>query len=131
SGETVVRKLTLLGATVSMCDSTLDVVSRHPERFTVTALAAHSNAAKLAELCRRYRPAYAALSDRDAAVQLTRQLAREGIATRVLAGDEGLCQVASLPEVDTVLAAIVGAAGLAPTLAGGPARKRLFVATKQ
>ena len=65
---TPMRKLTLLGATGSIGDSTLDVVARHPERFTVIALAAHSNAAKLADLCRRFRPAYAALSDRDAAL---------------------------------------------------------------
>ena len=125
------RKLTLLGATGSIGDSTLDVVSRHPERFTVTALAARSNAAKLAELCRRHRPAYAALSDRAAALQLTRQLASEGIATHVLAGDEGLCEVASLPGVDTVLAAIVGAAGLAPTLAAARTGKRVLLANKE
>ena len=125
------RKQTLLGATGSIGDSTLDVVSRHPERFTVTALAARSNAAKLAELCRRHRPAYAALSDRAAALQLTRQLASEGIATHVLAGDEGLCEVASLPGVDTVLAAIVGAAGLAPTLAAARTGKRVLLANKE
>jgi 1-deoxy-D-xylulose-5-phosphate reductoisomerase len=125
------RRLALLGATGSIGDSTLDVVARHPERFTVTALAAHSNAAKLAELCRRFRPAYAALSDRNAALQLQKQLAREGVSTRVLAGEEGLSEVAALPEVDTVLAAIVGAAGLAPTLAAVRAGKRILLANKE
>jgi 1-deoxy-D-xylulose-5-phosphate reductoisomerase len=125
------KTLTLLGATGSIGDSTLDVVARHPERFTVAALAAHSNAPKLAELCRRFRPAYAALSDRAAALQLERLLAREGVPTCVLAGEEGLCQVASLPEVDTVLAAIVGAAGLAPTLAAARAGKRILLANKE
>jgi 1-deoxy-D-xylulose-5-phosphate reductoisomerase len=128
---TPVRKLTLLGATGSIGDSTLDVVARHPGRFTVTALAAHSNAAKLADLCRRFRPVYAALSDRDAASQLQRELAREGVPTRVLAGAAGLAEVASLPEVDTVLAAIVGAAGLAPTLAAVRAGKRILLANKE
>jgi 1-deoxy-D-xylulose-5-phosphate reductoisomerase len=126
-----VRNLTLLGATGSIGDSTLEVVARQPERFTVTALGAHSNAAKLAELCRRFRPAYAALSDGDAALHLARQLAAEGLPTRVLAGEEGLCQIASLPEVDTVLAAIVGAAGLAPTLAAVRAGKRILLANKE
>ena len=118
------RRLTLLGATGSIGDSTLDVVARHPDRFVVTALAAHSNADKLAELCRRFRPAYAALSERDAAAALQRQLAADGLSTRVLAGPEGLAEVAALPEVDTVLAAIVGAAGLAPTLAAARAGLR-------
>ena len=128
----LIRKLTLLGATGSIGDSTLDVVARHPERFTVTALAAHSNAVKLADLCRRFRPAYAALSDpRRRARSCSEQLAREGVPTRVLAGAEGLAEVASLPEVDTVLAAIVGAAGLAPTLAAVRAGKRILLANKE
>ncbi|MEO8753685.1 MAG: 1-deoxy-D-xylulose-5-phosphate reductoisomerase [Casimicrobiaceae bacterium] len=125
------RNLALLGATGSIGASTLDVVARHPERFTVTALAAHSNAAKLADLCRRFRPAYAALSDHGAALEVSRQLARDGVPTRVLAGEEGLCAVAALPEVDTVLAAIVGAAGLAPTLAAARAGKRILLANKE
>jgi 1-deoxy-D-xylulose-5-phosphate reductoisomerase len=125
------KHITLLGATGSIGDSTLDVIARHPGRFTVTALAAHSNAAKLADLCRRFRPPYAALSDPDAARALQQQLATEGIATRVLAGAEGLSQVAALPEVDTVLAAIVGAAGLPPTLAAARAGKRILLANKE
>ena len=125
------RSLTLLGATGSIGDSTLDVVARHRERFTVTALAAHSNADKLGGLCRRFRPRYAALGDADAALALQRELARDGVRTEVLAGPDGLAAVASLPEVDTVLAAIVGAAGLVPTLAAARAGKRILLANKE
>jgi len=125
------KNITLLGATGSIGDSTLDVIARHPDRFNVTALAAHSNAAKLASLCRRFRPRYAALVDPAAAQALARDLARDGIATEVLAGTDGLCAVASLPEADTVLAAIVGAAGLASTLAAASAGKRILLANKE
>ncbi|MCC7326885.1 MAG: 1-deoxy-D-xylulose-5-phosphate reductoisomerase [Burkholderiales bacterium] len=125
------RHLTLLGATGSIGDSTLDVVARHPDRFTVTALAAHSNAVKLGDLCRRFRPRYAVLSAPDAALALQREFERDGVGTRVLAGPEGLAEVATLPEVDTVLAAIVGAAGLPPTLAAARAGKRILLANKE
>jgi len=125
------RTLTLLGATGSVGDSTLDVVARHPDRFTVAALAAHRNDAKLLALCRRFRPSVAALHDADAALALARALAAESIPTRVVAGAEGLAEVASLPEVDTVLAAIVGAAGLPATLAAARAGKRILLANKE
>ncbi|MFO1396940.1 MAG: 1-deoxy-D-xylulose-5-phosphate reductoisomerase [Burkholderiales bacterium] len=125
------RRVTLLGATGSIGDSTLDVIARHPDRFAVEALAAHSNAGKLAQLCRRFRPRFAALSDVDAARELEASLAREGLATRVLAGPAGLAEVAALPEADTVLAAIVGAAGLVPTLAAARAGKRILLANKE
>ena len=105
------RTLTLLGATGSIGDSTLDVVARHPDRFTVAALAAQRNHAKLLTLCRRFRPHVAALHDADAAQALARALAAECIPTRVVAGNAGLVEVASLPEVDTVLAAIVVSGG--------------------
>ncbi len=125
------RGLTLLGATGSIGASTLDVVARHPDRFAVVALAAHSNADKLAVLCRQFRPAYAALVDADAAWALQRALAKDGGTTRVLTGVAGLAEVAALPEVDTVLAAIVGAAGLHPTLAAARAGKRILLANKE
>jgi 1-deoxy-D-xylulose-5-phosphate reductoisomerase len=126
-----VRRLTLLGATGSIGDSTLDVVARHPDRFEVVALAAHSSAAKLRELCRRFRPRYAALRDDGAAHELRAMLRGDGVATEVLGGADALVAVASLPEADTVLAAIVGAAGLAPTLAAARAGKRLLLANKE
>ncbi len=85
------RNVTLLGATGSIGDSTLDVIARHPDRFTVAALAAHRNWRKLAQLCRRFRPPYAALLDVPAAQALESALAAEGLPTRVLAGPGGPC----------------------------------------
>src|SRR5690348_3283031 len=125
------RTLTLLGATGSIGDSTLDVVARHPERFVVAALAAHRNHEKLLTLCRRFRPRVAALADADAARALSRALATESIPTRVVAGADGLVEVATLPDVDTVLAAIVGAVGLPATLAAARAGKRILLANKE
>ena len=125
------RRVSLLGATGSIGDSALDVVARHPQRYAVVALAAHRNAAKLAALCRRFRPALAALLDADAARALERDLAGEGLPTRVLAGPAGLIEAARCAEADTVLAAIVGAAGLEPTIAAARAGKRLLVANKE
>ncbi len=125
------KRVTLLGATGSIGESALDVIARHPQRFAVAALAAHSNAEKLADLCRRHRPPYAAMADRGAARDLAQRLAADAVGTRVLAGPEGLAEVAALPEADTVLAAIVGAAGLAPTLAAARAGKRILLANKE
>ncbi|HSC22587.1 MAG TPA: 1-deoxy-D-xylulose-5-phosphate reductoisomerase [Casimicrobiaceae bacterium] len=125
------RRLTLLGATGSVGDSTLDVVARHPERFAIAALAAHRNHAKLLTLCRRFRPPIAALADVEAARALARALASESIPTRVVEGPEGLLEAATLPDVDTVLAAIVGAVGLPATLAAARAGKRILLANKE
>ena len=125
------NRITLLGATGSIGDSTLDVIARHPDRFEVVALAANSNAAKLRELCHRFRPRYAALCDERAADELRKALRADAIATEVLGGVDALVMVASLPEADTVLAAIVGAAGLAPTLAAARAGKRILLANKE
>jgi 1-deoxy-D-xylulose-5-phosphate reductoisomerase len=127
----MMRRVALLGATGSIGDSALDVIARHPDRFVVTALAAHRNAAKLAALCRRFRPTTAALLDVEAARALAVDLARDNLPTRVLVGPEGLAEAASLDEVDTVLAAIVGAAGLSPTLAAARAGKRILLANKE
>jgi 1-deoxy-D-xylulose-5-phosphate reductoisomerase len=127
----MMRRVALLGATGSIGDSALDVIARHPERFTVAALAAHRNVAKLGALCRRFRPAVAALLDVEAARTLAADLAGAGLATRVLAGPEGLEAAAALGEADTVLAAIVGAAGLRPTLAAARAGKRILLANKE
>ena len=125
------RRVSLLGATGSIGDSALDVVARHPDRYAVAALAAHRNVAKLAQLCRRFRPGIAALLDRDAAHALERELAGDRLPTRVLAGPSGLVEAATAAEADTVLAAIVGAAGLEPTLAAARAGKRLLIANKE
>jgi 1-deoxy-D-xylulose-5-phosphate reductoisomerase len=125
------RVVSILGATGSIGESTLDVIARHPDRFRVAALAAHRNVDRLAALCDRFRPAFAALLDADAARALERRFARTGVATRVLAGPEGLAEIAALPEADIVLAAIVGAAGLVPTLAAVRAGKRILLANKE
>ena len=125
------RKVTILGATGSIGASTLDVIAQHPDRFVVTALAANRQWQALLELVARFRPAYAALLDADAARELDVAVRREGLATRVLAAAEGLSEVATLPEVDTVVAAIVGAAGLAPTLAAARCGKRILLANKE
>jgi len=125
------RTISVLGATGSIGDSALDVVARHPDHFTVAALTAHRKWERLAELCRRHRPAVAALSDPDAARALERALAGEGLPTRVLAGEAGLVDAAALPAADTVIAAIVGAAGLRPTLAAAHTGKRILLANKE
>ncbi len=127
----MMRRVSLLGATGSIGDSTLDVIARHPDRFAVVALAAHRNWQKLAALCRRFRPAWAAMLDPNAARALESALAADGTRTRVLAGARGLAEIAALPDVDTVLAAIVGAAGLEPTLAAARTGKRILLANKE
>jgi len=121
----------VLGATGSIGDSALDVIARHPDRFVVAALTAHRQWEALAELCRRHRPEVAALSDPDAAQALARALAGQGLPTRVLAGEAGLVEAAALAGADTVVAAIVGAAGLRPTLAAARAGKRILLANKE
>ena len=125
------QRLTVLGATGSVGANTLDVVARHPERFQVVALSAHSKVDLLLGQCRRFDPAYAVVVDQQAAVALQQQLRAEHLATRVLAGAAALVEVASLPEVDTVMAAIVGAAGLPATLAAACAGKRVLLANKE
>jgi 1-deoxy-D-xylulose-5-phosphate reductoisomerase len=125
------RTLALLGATGSIGDSTLDVAAQHPQRFRIGAVAANHNWRKLLEVCRRFRPECAALLDPAAARELERALREERIDTRVSAGAQGLVEVATWPTADTVLAAIVGAAGLAPTLAAARAGKRMLIANKE
>jgi 1-deoxy-D-xylulose-5-phosphate reductoisomerase len=125
------RGLVLLGATGSIGDSTLDVVAQHPQRFRVVALAAHRNWRKVARLCARFRPDVAALLDPSAARELESALLAEGVPTRVLSGERGVVEAATSPDADTVLAAIVGAAGLEPTLAAARSGKRILLANKE
>jgi 1-deoxy-D-xylulose-5-phosphate reductoisomerase len=125
------RGLVILGSTGTIGENTLAVARQHPDRFRIVALAARSNVEALFEQCRRCRPDYAALLDRPAAMRLAERLSGEGIATRVLSGPEGLTTVAGLPEAELVMAAIVGAAGLAPTLAAAAAGKQLLLANKE
>jgi 1-deoxy-D-xylulose-5-phosphate reductoisomerase len=125
------RTLTILGATGSIGASTLDVVARHPQRFRVAALTANTGTAAMLDACLRFRPPYAVMADPSAAEALQSALRKAGADTRVAAGAQGLEQVATLPEVDTVMAAIVGAAGLSPTLAAARAGKRVLLANKE
>ena len=124
-------QVTVLGATGSIGLSTLDVIARHPERYEVFALTAFSRIAELRILCRKHRPRYAVVPDGGNARELQSQLDGDGIRTRVLVGEGGLSEVAAHPEVDVVMAAIVGAAGLSPTLAAVQASKRVLLANKE
>ena len=121
--------LVLLGATGSVGTSTLDVVARHPDRYRLHALTAHSGAAKLLELCLRYRPRHAVLSGMAEDAALRRKFREAG--TELLFGTAALEQVVVDPECDAVMAAIVGAAGLPATLAAARAGKRVMLANKE
>ncbi|WP_376752635.1 1-deoxy-D-xylulose-5-phosphate reductoisomerase [Stutzerimonas balearica] len=124
-------KVTVLGATGSIGLSTLDVIARHPERYSVFALTAFSRVAELKALCLLHRPRFAVLADEAQARGLQADLHAAGLATRVLVGCGGLCEVAAHPEVDVVMAAIVGAAGLRPTLSAVQSGKRVLLANKE
>jgi len=123
--------LTILGSTGSIGASTLDVVARHPGRYRVLALTAQRRDDVLFEQCVRFKPRYAVLLDEIAAARLTQKIAAAGLAVQVLCGVEALEMVSSLPEVDAVMAAIVGAAGLRPTLAAARAGKKILLANKE
>ena len=125
------KKLTVLGSTGSIGVSTLDVVARHPERFEIVALTGSTQLQRLAEQCRQFRPRYAVVLEPSAAHDLRLLLQQAGCATEVLAGVAALEMVAALPEVDAVMAAIVGAAGLRPTLAAARAGKTVLLANKE
>jgi len=131
AGSDAMQQLTILGATGSIGVSTLDVVARHPDQFGVYALSGNSRIAELAEQCRRFKPAFAVVADAHAAAQLCERLHSWNIRTEVLWGIEGLCQVSSAKAVDVVMAAIVGAAGLLPTLAAARAGKKVLLANKE
>ncbi|PXX63682.1 1-deoxy-D-xylulose 5-phosphate reductoisomerase [Pseudomonas sp. LAMO17WK12:I8] len=125
------QRITVLGATGSIGLSTLDVIARHPDRYQVFALSGYSRIDELLALCVRHRPAFAVVPSAEAAQRLRESLAAVGCATEVLEGEAGLCQVASAAEVDAVMAAIVGAAGLRPTLAAVEAGKKVLLANKE
>ncbi|MDB5968963.1 MAG: 1-deoxy-D-xylulose-5-phosphate reductoisomerase [Hydrocarboniphaga sp.] len=125
------RKLVVLGATGSVGRSTLDVAARHPQRLQIHALTAARDADGLLELCRLHRPSIAALVDEAAAKRLRAALAAENIPCEVLAGASALSEVAGASEADIVMSAIVGAAGLLPTLAAVRAGKQTLIANKE
>ena len=123
--------VTILGATGSIGVSTLDVLARHPDRYRVVALSARSSVDALFKQCLAHHPRYAVMAESDAAEQLRVRLKNDAPDIEVLAGQAGLETIAALPETDTVMAAIVGAAGLLPTLAAVRAGKRVLLANKE
>ncbi len=125
------QRITILGATGSIGVSTLDVIARHPGRYAVHALTAHSRVEELAAQCIQFRPARAVVGSAAAADQLGALLRAAGCKTEVEWGEAALCAVAAAPETDAVMAAIVGAAGLAPTLAAARAGKKVMLANKE
>src|SRR6267142_1433376 len=130
-GVVSVKRLAILGSTGSIGASTLAVVERHPDRFEVTALSADRQVDRLLAQCLKFRPKYAALADAAAAEQLRVEVRAAGLKCEVLAGEAALAQIAAAPEVDAVMAAIVGSPGLASTLAAARAGKQLLLANKE
>lgn len=125
------QRISILGATGSIGRSTLDVVARHPGRFQVVALTAWHQVEQLAQLCARYGASYACIADASLASVLRQRLAELGAPAKVLSGKDGLMQVAGLGEADCVIAAIVGGAGLEPTLTAARLGKKLLLANKE
>ncbi len=125
------QRLAILGSTGSIGTSTLGVVARHPDRFEVVGLSAQQRVDELLEQCLRFRPRIAVLPDEARARELRTRLAAAGVGTEVRAGAQALVELAAADEVDSVMAAIVGAAGLAPCLAAARAGKRLLLANKE
>ncbi|WP_326941276.1 1-deoxy-D-xylulose-5-phosphate reductoisomerase [Actimicrobium sp. GrIS 1.19] len=125
------QTITILGSTGSIGISTLDVVAQHPDRYRVYALTAHSKVAELAAQCVQFRPEVAVVGSAAAAQALSILLKEQGVATEVSYGEAALCAVARAYGCDMVMAAIVGAAGLAPTLAAAQAGKKILLANKE
>ena len=125
------QAVTLLGSTGSIGHSALDVIARHPERFSVYALSANTNVDDLFQQVRTYQPQHAVMVDEAAAAELHKRCREAGLEVVVAHGDEALAQIACDADVDVVVAAIVGAAGLLPTLAAASAGKRLLLANKE
>jgi len=126
-----IRKVAVLGATGSIGGSTLDVIARHPDRFRATVLTAHSNVAALADLCARFRPELAVIADPALEGELSRRLATAGVRCDIASGHDAITQAVAGTLCDTVVAAIVGAAGLDSTLAAARTGKRLLLANKE
>ncbi|QBK05140.1 1-deoxy-D-xylulose-5-phosphate reductoisomerase [Hylemonella gracilis] len=125
------QRVAVLGSTGSIGVNTLDVLARHPERFEVFALTAASRVDEMLAQCARFAPRFATMADPAACRTLADRIKAEGLPTQVLSGDEALCRIAAHDEVDVVMAAIVGAAGLAPCLAAARSGKRLLLANKE
>lgn len=128
---TTAQSVTILGSTGSIGTSTLDVLARHPERFKVFALTASTQVDLMLAQCQRFLPRFAVMASPEHAQQLQQRVRDCGLAVQVLAGEQALCDVSTAAEVDAVMAAIVGAAGLAPCLAAARAGKKLLLANKE
>ena len=126
-----IKNIALLGATGSIGLSTLDVIARHPDKYRAGALSAHSKVDDLLGLCAKFKPDVAVIADPDGYLALRDGLKNLGLSTKAMSGPEALCEVAAASEFDTVLAAIVGAAGMPSTLAAAGAGKRLLLANKE
>ncbi len=125
------QSLTILGATGSIGVSTLDVVARYPDRYRIFALTGQTRIDVLAEQCAQFHPEVAVVVEADAAARLQQLIRDRGLKTNVVYGEQALCEVASAEACDTVMAAIVGAAGLGPSLAAARAGKKLLLANKE
>jgi 1-deoxy-D-xylulose-5-phosphate reductoisomerase len=125
------KNLTILGSTGSIGENTLDVIRRHPQRYKVLALCAHKQIDRLFKQCLEFSPSYAVIGDAALAADLRQRLRAVSCPTQVEFGPEALVRMAELSEVDTVMAAIVGAAGLPPTLAAAVAGKKVLLANKE
>ena len=128
---TTPRRIALLGATGSIGASALDVIARHPDRFEVVALSAHTQVEALVALCAKFRPRVAVIADETCHAALARGLSAAGLSTQARAGSDALDEIAADAQTDTVIAAIVGAAGVSSTLAAARAGKRLLLANKE
>lgn len=127
----VIQNVAILGATGTIGIQTLNVIAQHPGRFKVFALTANNNIKSMLDLCRQYLPEYAVMLQSSAATELALQLKALGLGTIVLHGENALAEVAAHPQVDIVMAAIVGAAGLHPAMAAAHAGKRILLANKE
>ena len=130
-GVSDVRSITVLGSTGSIGVSTLDVIARHPQRFRVFALSCATRWRELLAQCRAFSPEYAVVLDSRAATELRAAIAEAGLGVEVLEGEQGLVEIATHPAADTVMAAIVGAAGLMPSIGAARAGKRVLLANKE
>jgi 1-deoxy-D-xylulose-5-phosphate reductoisomerase len=130
-GEISLKGLCILGSTGSIGINTLDVAARHPDKYKIVALSANSQIDRLIEQCEKYQPEYAVMADDNATAELAQKLKEKNLSVQVLSGNDGLETIASLEQVDYVMAAIVGAAGLKPTLAAARSGKRILLANKE
>ena len=128
---TTLQFVTILGSTGSVGTNTLDVLARHPDRFRLFALTASTQVETMLTQCVRFQPRFAVMADATAAQDLAQRMQQQGLAVEVLSGAQALCDVAQATEVHVVMAAIVGAAGLAPSLAAARAGKKLLLANKE